>query len=206
MTKVKICGITNLGDALAACDAGADALGFNFAPEAKKRGRYVEPEDARRIAVKLPPFVSSVAICVNEPAERLLEYLEWVDWVQLCGEETPDLSEPIARRTIKALRVGPDFDPASMAAYPVRAFVLDARVPGTHGGTGKTCDWGRARDAVASGRNIILAGGLTPENVADAIRAVRPWGVDTASGVESSLGKKDHDRIRNFIRNAKTAL
>ena len=206
MTKVKICGITSLEDAMAACEAGADALGFNFAPEAKKRNRFIEPEAARRIIEQLPPFVAGVAVCVNEEPRRIREYLEFVDWIQFHGEETPEQCREAGCRGIKALRVGPKFDPEAMRAYPTPAFLLDAHLPGERGGTGRTCDWAAAQRAVALGRPVLLAGGLTPENVAEAVKIVRPYGVDTASGVEAAPGKKDHDRIRAFVRNAKAQL
>jgi phosphoribosylanthranilate isomerase len=206
VTKVKICGITTLEDALAACEAGADALGFVFAPEAKQRNRYVGPEAARAIAEQLPPFVTTVAVCVNEPVARLLEYLEFVDYVQLCGEETPENCRPVASRAIKAFRAGAGFASETMLAYPAVAYLLDASVPGAHGGTGQTADWDAARRAVALGRPVILAGGLTPENVAAAVRAVRPYAVDASTGIESAPGRKDHERMRSFIKNAKLCV
>ncbi len=206
MTKVKICGITNLDDALAACDAGADALGFIFAPEGKKRNRYIEPADACRIIAQLPPMVTTVAVCVNDAPERLLEYLTFVDCVQLHGEETPETCEAVAPRAIKAFRVGQDFDIQHMLTYPARANLVDAFVPDARGGTGKICDWERAREAVALDRPLILAGGLTPENVSEAVRIVQPYAVDTSGGVEAAPGKKDHERIRQFIQNVHAPL
>jgi len=204
-TRVKICGITCLEDALAACDAGADALGFVLAPEAKKRNRYIEPAAAFEIIAELPPFVTTVAVCVNESIQQLANYLTHFDCVQCCGDETPsDL--PPAQVTLKAFRAGPDFDVQRMLYYEARGYVLDAAVQGEHGGTGQTCDWEVARAAVATGKPIVLAGGLTPENVAEAVREVRPFAVDTSSGVESAPGKKDHDRIRAFVHNAKAPL
>ncbi len=205
MTRVKICGITSLEDALAASEAGADALGFVLAPEAKKRNRYIEPEAAFEIIAQLPPFITTVAVCVDESVQQLAYYLTYFDCVQCCGSESPsDL--PPAQVTLKAFRVGPDFEVQRMLYYEARGYVLDASVQGEHGGTGQTCDWAVAREAVATGRPIVLAGGLTPENVAGAVREVRPFAVDTSSGVESTPGKKDHDRIRAFIHNAKTSL
>jgi phosphoribosylanthranilate isomerase len=206
VTRVKICGITNLDDALAACEAGADALGFNFAPEARPKNRYIDPESAQRIIEALPPFVSTVGVCVNEPTERLCEYLEIVDWVQLHGEETVADCDLVAGRAVKAFRAAPGFDPASVLAYSTASYLLDAYVPGARGGTGATCDWELARKVVALGRPVLLAGGLTPENVAEAVRQVKPYGVDTAGGVEASPGVKDRDKMRKFIQNAKTAL
>ena len=209
--KVKICGITNLEDALAACDAGADALGFVFAPEAKARNRYIAPEKARKIIEQLPPFVVTVAVCVNEPLEKLLEYAGFCDRLQLCGEERAvDVMQLPIECVIKVFHTGRDFDLDAALEYPASACLLDA--PGgrgaqrQHGGTGAACDWTAARIAVEAGLRVILAGGLTPDNVAEAARAVRPCAVDTSGGVERAPGKKDHDRIRRFIENAKNAL
>ena len=204
--KVKICGITTREDALAAVDAGADALGFNFAPEARAKNRFIEPVDARRIVESLPPFVTSVGVCVNETTERMREYLEFVDWIQLHGEESAEQCRELGARCIKAFRIDGDFDPARIARYPVGAYLVDAPVPGARGGTGTAWDWGAAKGVALLDRPLILAGGLTPENVAEAIRAVKPYAVDTASGVESEPGKKDHEQIRRFIHNAKTSL
>ena len=206
MTRVKICGITTLDDAMFATEAGADSLGFNFAVEAKPKGRYVSPDAAQRIIEQLPPFVTATAVCVNEPADKLAEYLEFVDWVQLHGEESIDVCKRVGTRAIKAFRIGAGFEPQTALEYPVAAFLVDACVPGARGGTGVTCDWNLARGMAALGRPLILAGGLTPGNVAEAIRKVRPYAVDTAGGVESTPGKKDHGKIRAFIQNAKHAL
>lgn len=206
MTKVKICGITNLDDALAACEAGADALSFVFAPEAKVRHRYIDPDAAFKIIEQLPPLVLTVAVVVNEPLEKLKEYLHFVDRVQLHGEEDIKLCRALGKAVIKAFHAGPGFDLEHMLAYPASAYLLDAALPGQRGGTGMVCDWDAARQAVAAGRPIILAGGLTPENVAEAVRIVQPYAVDVSGGVESVPGKKDHERIRTFIHNAKTSL
>jgi len=204
--KVKICGITSLEDAQAAVDAGADMLGFNFADEAKSKSRYIDPDEARRIIAQLPEGVETVAVTVNEAPDRIRAYLEFVDCVQLHGEETPEACTTIGDRAIKAFRVGPDFTPASVLEYPVETVLLDAYVPGERGGTGETCDWDTARATVAQGKALILAGGLTPENVADAVRAVQPYAVDAAGGVERAPGKKDHERVRRFIDSAKTSV
>ncbi len=155
---------------------------------------------------QLPKTVLSVAVTVNEAPARLHEYLEFVDWVQLHGEETPETCREFGPRAIKVFRVGPDFNPERMLEYPVGAYLLDAFVPDQRGGTGKTCDWDAARRARETAGPLILAGGLTPENVAEAVRAVGPYGVDTAGGVEREPGKKDHERVRSFIHNAKTPL
>ena len=205
MTKVKICGITNLEDALAACDAGADALGFVLAPEAKKRNRYIELEAALKIIEQLPPLVTTIAVVVNESVEQLARILSVVDIVQFHGEEAPhDIVMP--HKAIKAFRAGAGLSVNVMEAYPCRAWLLDAYVPGDRGGSGQTCDWDFAQVAVATGKPVILAGGLTPENVAEAVRTVRPFAVDVSGGVEAAPGKKDHERVRNFIHAAKTSL
>lgn len=205
MTRVKICGITNLDDALAACDAGADALGFVLAPEAKKRNRYIEREAALEIIEKLPPFITTVAVTVNESMMNLAGLLTYFDCVQLHGEEPPEDCPP-PHVTIKAFRPGPGFSLSDMTQYSARAYLLDAYTAGDRGGTGEAGDWEFAKLAVGTGTPIILAGGLTPENVAEAVGIVRPFAVDTSSGVESAPGKKDHDRIRAFINNAKASL
>ncbi len=206
MTKVKICGITNLTDALAACEAGADAIGFNFAIEARPKGRYIDPDDAQRIIEQLPPWVYTVAVCVNETQDRVTEFLEFCDWVQLHGEEPPAFCEPFADRAIKAFRARPGFDPNWMFEYATRLCLLDAYVPDMRGGTGKMCDLALAQKAVATGRPLLLAGGLTPENVGEVVRTVRPFAVDVAGGVESGPGAKDHGRMCDFVRNAKNSL
>jgi phosphoribosylanthranilate isomerase len=205
MVKVKICGITNLEDAQAACAAGADALGFVLAPEAKKRNRHIAFEDARAILEEVPPFVTTVAVCVNESIATLARYLTVFDMVQLHGEERPE-EVPMKQVSIKAFRAGPGFVLDDMRAYDARAYLLDALVPGERGGTGALADWNLAKEAVAMETPIILAGGLDPDNVAKAVRAVQPYGVDASGGLESEPGKKDHERIREFIHQAKASL
>jgi len=205
MTKVKICGITNLEDALAACDAGADALGFVLAPEAKKRNRYIERDAAIEIITQLPPFITTVAVTVNESMMNLATLLAYFDCVQLHGEEEPE-SCPPPHVSIKAFRPGPGFALSDMTRYDTRAYLLDAYSTTDRGGTGHQGDWEFAKLAVGTGKPIILAGGLTPDNVAEAVGTVRPYAVDTSGGVESAPGKKDHDRIRAFIHNAKASL
>jgi len=204
--KVKICGITTLEDALAACEAGADALGFNFAPEAKKKNRYIDPDKAIAIINSLPPFVSTVAVTVNETTDRLKEYLEFVDFVQLHGEESAEQCDALGGRAIKAFRLSPDFSTESLKDYTVVAYLVDAYLDGERGGTGATCDWAQAAQLASNASPMILAGGLTPANVHEAAQAVRPYGVDTAGGVESAPGKKDHEKMREFVRNAKIPL
>jgi phosphoribosylanthranilate isomerase len=206
VTKVKVCGITTLEDALVACEAGADALGFNFVPAAAKKGRNIEPEGAAEIAAQLPPFVTTVAVCVNPAAEDVAHWLTFLDAVQFHGDETAAFCEPFAARSVKAFQVGPDFSLDTMSTYPTAGYLLDSYSRDARGGTGETFDWTVAKEAVGLGKPLVLAGGLTPDNVAEAIRAVRPYAVDTASGVESTPGKKDHDKLRSFVRNAKDAL
>lgn len=204
--KIKICGITSLEDALAACAAGADALGFVFAPEARKRNRFIAPEAAREIIAALPPCVLSVAVTVNEPLDRLRDYLQFVDRVQLHGEEPASICRTLAPRAIKVFRAGPELDIAAMRQYPGNAYLLDAAAPGERGGAGVVCDWDIARRAVDAGLRIILAGGLTPENAAEAARRVRPYAMDVSGGVECAPGKKDHEKMRQFIQNARSAV
>jgi phosphoribosylanthranilate isomerase len=202
---IKICGITNLDDAMVACEAGADALGFNFAEEAKKRNRYIEPSLAKGIIDKLPDHVTKVGVTVNADPQNIQNWLEFVDCVQLHGEESAEFSNALGNKAIKAFRIAENFQPESLLAYNCRAWLLDAYVPGDRGGTGKKADWDTASKIVELGHPVYLAGGLTPENVAEAIEKVKPYGVDTAGGVESAPGVKDHERIRKFIENARNA-
>ncbi|MBI2353724.1 MAG: phosphoribosylanthranilate isomerase [Deltaproteobacteria bacterium] len=203
MIKVKICGITNLEDALVAIEAGADALGFVFHP---KSPRHLFPEQAAAIISQLPPFVQTVGLFVDESLETVNETAAQcgLDIVQLHGDETPGFCAAVGRRVIKAFRVKEITCLEPMQGYRVSACLLDAWSPTAHGGTGLTFNWEIAACAAQAGR-IILAGGLRPENVADAVRQVRPYGVDVSSGVESSPGRKAADRVREFIRKAKEA-
>ncbi|MBI5069368.1 MAG: phosphoribosylanthranilate isomerase [Deltaproteobacteria bacterium] len=199
--RVKICGITRLEDALAAAELGADALGFNFWPGSK---RHVDPETAQAIVGRLPPFVTPVGVFVNqEPTEVLhLCALSRVTVVQLHGDEEPRDCAGHVMPVIKAFRVSGPADLAPIPRYHrAAAILLDAPGDG-YGGSGQTFDWALARQATG-GKPILLAGGLTPDNVAAAVRAVRPWAVDVASGVESAPGIKDHDKLARFIRAAK---
>ena len=201
MVRIKICGITNAGDALAAVEAGANLLGFNFY---EKSPRCVAAEEAEKIRRQLPKRVEAVGIFVNaSPAEiAALRKSVKLDAAQLHGDESPEAAAEIARQlpVIKAFRVEADFPLALLEEYPdAFAFLFDAAHTGQYGGTGRTTDWDAARRA-AMDRRIILAGGLKVENVAAAVRIVRPYGVDVASGVETKPGKKDHDRLREFIQ------
>lgn len=201
MVKVKICGITNLEDALLAVDAGADALGFVFC-EASPRS--VSPEQAACIIRQLPPFIQTIGLFVNETLAMINQTADacGLDIVQLHGEEAPQFCAGVKRRVIKALRVRDASSLKPMAAYRVSAFLLDAWSPSAHGGTGLTFNWDIAAGAAARER-IILAGGLTADNIAAAIRKVHPYGVDVSSGVEAAPGTKDAVKIKEFIRIAK---
>ena len=191
---VKICGITRLEDAEAAIEFGAGALGFVFWP---KSPRYVDPEQARAIVAQLPPFVSTVGVFVDQPP-RLVNGVAarvGLSAVQLHGGETIDMLEHIDRPVVKAFAIeGSRVEEAD--AWPSRVrLLMDAHDPDKRGGTGRTVDWTRAA-AFAARRPVLLAGGLTPANVAEAIRVVKPFGIDVSSGVESAPGLKDRARLR----------
>ncbi len=201
MVRVKICGITNWTDARLAVKAGADALGFNFY---SKSPRYIEPNEARLIATRLPRRVFLVGVFVNASEDDVLRVARNVDLnaVQLHGEETPADVQALSESypVIKAFRVRGGFSGARLRRYSgASAFLLDGFDANRRGGTGKTFDWSVAKAARRHGA-IIVAGGLTPENVAGAIRQARPFGVDVCSGVESSIGKKDPELMRALMR------
>lgn len=201
--RVKICGITTVEDALAAVDAGADALGFMFYPPSP---RYVPPETAREIIRVLPPFVSRVGVFVDATAERVLEVARTaaLDTVQLHGKESVDFCRQMGLlRVIKAFRMNGPNALDQLAAYNGMPWLLDSYVAGRFGGTGQTFNWDLACEAVRRGGYVILAGGLTPENVSRAVAAVHPFAVDVCSGVESSPGRKDIARLRDFVAAAK---
>jgi len=206
MIRVKICGVTSIADAEVACQAGADLIGLNFY---EKSPRRVSEADARKIRTALTRTVEAVGIFVNAaPSEivRICRSLR-LDAAQLHGDESPETVNLVAReiRVFKALHVNANFALDSLEKYsPASAFLLDAARSSQYGGTGQTIDWSLARRAAAT-HHIILAGGLKPENVATAIRAVRPYAVDVASGVESEPGKKDHAKVRQFIQEVRRA-
>jgi phosphoribosylanthranilate isomerase len=205
--RVKICGITNLEDAQAAVQAGADALGFIFFAQSP---RNVSPEMARRIIEKMPPFVAKVGVFVNESLEKILQIVKetGIDTVQLHGDESPQLCEKVARenlKVIKAFRIKDQNSLTPLKEFRAAAFLLDSYVPGQLGGTGAKFNWDLAVQASGLGTPIILAGGLVPENVRDAISKVAPYGVDVSSGVESAPGRKDHAKVRAFIEAAQSA-
>jgi phosphoribosylanthranilate isomerase len=201
VVRAKICGTTSLEDALLCVDAGADALGFVFYPRSP---RYVTPETVRTIVRQLPPFVVTVGVFVDEPSECVNAVAAFcnLDRVQLHGNETPQDCERIERAVVKAFRVRPDAT-LSFADYRVHAFLLDAYVANSPGGTGHRFDWARAIEAKRHGR-VILAGGLTPDNVGEAIRTVEPYAVDVVTGVEASPGRKDAEKVRSFLRNVRS--
>jgi phosphoribosylanthranilate isomerase len=200
MVRVKICGVTNLEDALLAVELGADAIGLNFYSESP---RCISPYTAQNITRHLPPFVSSVGVFVDWEAAPViaLSAALRLSAVQLHGDESPKLAGEIAKKisVIKAFRVGEGTALPAFSKYKsASAFLLDAAAAGKFGGTGQQTDWSRAQ-AAAKSYHVILAGGLTPENVAEAIRVVRPYAVDVASGVETKPGKKDPAKLRAFF-------
>lgn len=228
MTKIKICGITTLQDALTAAQAGADMLGFNFYP---KSPRYIAPEACRAITAALRPqhpHLTLVGVFVNAPVEAIRTTLSacQLHLAQLHGDESPSMLAALNGYAFKAIRLSappgnlppdhplPASDPLDLypsivpflqsapasASHP--ALLLDAAVPGLYGGSGVITDWAQAAQ-LARRIPLLLAGGLTPENVAEAIRQVHPWGVDVASGVESRPGIKDPDKIKKFIDSVK---
>jgi len=205
MVKVKICGITSLEDALTAVEAGADALGFVFYSASP---RQILPDQAAEIIRHLPPFVQTVGLFVNEEPATVHATADrcGLDIVQLHGEETPAYCSSIRRRVIKAFRVKDFTSLDELLRYHVAGYLLDAWSPAARGGTGQTFNWEIAAEAVRRGRPIVLAGGLTPENVAESIRQVRPYGVDVSSGVESAPGRKDAAKIRCFTELAKQTV
>ncbi|MFZ5597687.1 MAG: phosphoribosylanthranilate isomerase [Bacillota bacterium] len=197
-TRVKICGICDPESALCSVEAGADALGFVFT-ESKRR---ITPGRARDIIRLLPPFVSKVGVFVDQSLEEVSEIADYtgLDTVQLHGCESPEFCKALKLKVIKAVSVGASVDEELLKKYEVDAYLLDTLVPGTKGGTGKTFDW-----TLAGGvrwRPVILAGGLTPDNVLEAIRIARPYAVDVSSGVETN-GKKDFAKIKEFVRRVK---
>lgn len=201
--KVKMCGFKTLADAQAACEAGADALGFNFYP---KSPRFIEVKKAAAIVRELPPFVAAVGLFVN-PTIGDIQHAVMncrLDYLQLHGDIDDGLLDMLPRD--KVILACPMRDARSLkqlGGRRVSAYLLDATKPGLHGGTGETFRWDLAVKAKQYDRPIILAGGLTPANVADAIRQTTPWAVDTASGVETSPGKKSAKLMREFVLAAK---
>lgn len=203
--KIKICGITNPIDALHAVDAGADALGFVFY---KKSPRHVSSNIVKTIIANLPPFVLPIGVFVNEEAQVVRNIMDecGLALAQIHGDETADYCESLGRPVIRGIRLRDRHTLMAMAEYKgrarVRGFVLDAFSDAAYGGTGKTADWTLAKEAAGS-FSFLLAGGLTPENVQEAIQQVQPYGVDVSSGVEAGPGKKDPAKIQAFIQAVK---
>ena len=197
MTRIKICGITHLTDALTAVEAGADALGFNFVPDTS---RFVKPDQVAAIVAELPPFVTTVGVFASKDAAKLSTIANQcrLDAIQLHADVTPEFCRNLDRRVIKAVRVKDESSLSILSDYDVNAFLLDAYVEGMMGGTGHVFDWDLALKAKNYGQ-IIVAGGLNPDNVAQAVRHVKPYAVDVSSGVESQPGRKDPDKVRKFI-------
>ena len=202
IVKVKICGITSAADALAAVDAGADALGFMFyAPSP----RNVNFDVAAEIIRQLPPFVAKVGVFVNPAEDEVRRAIAecGLDTLQFHGEETPEFCRRFGLKTMKAFRVRDAESLRQTDAYANEAWLLDSYVAGQLGGTGARFNWDLATEA-ARGHTVLLAGGLTPENAAEAVRKVRPYGLDVSSGVESAPGRKDAAKVRAFIAAAKS--
>jgi len=200
--KIKICGITNAQDAEAAVTAGADALGFVFYAQSP---RCIEPSVAKRIIAQLPPFVLAVGVFVNHARDTIRDVFDecGLAFAQLHGDETPNFCESLGRPVLRALRLRDRGTLLALAEYKgrmgVRGFVVDGFSTEAYGGTGQTVDWSLAREA-AQAAPILLAGGLTPSNVQEAIRQVQPYGVDVSSGVEEGPGQKNHEKIRAFTQ------
>ena len=202
MVKVKICGITNLEDALAAVKWGADALGFVFAPSP----RQVTRQQVANIVAGLPPFVCKVGVFVDSELQEVKETMRacGLNLAQLHGSESPDFCQELFPRVIKSFRVEDESVLALLPQYKVSAYLLDSYDAALRGGTGQSFDWGIAKKARHYGP-IILSGGLTSANVRQAISLVRPYAVDVSSGVESKPGVKDHAKLRAFLETAKKA-
>ncbi|MBM4127415.1 MAG: phosphoribosylanthranilate isomerase [Nitrospira sp.] len=205
MVKIKICGITNRDDAQVAVAAGADALGFVMY---RKSPRYVEPAVAKAIIAELPPFVLPVGVFVNEDATAVRTLMDECGFAlaQLHGDETATYCQQLGRPVLKALRVKDRGSFLALAEFQgrarVRGVLLDAFSDQAYGGTGHKVDWTLAAE-VARATPILLAGGLTPSNVVEAVQLVRPYGVDVSSGVEASPGKKDPEKVKAFIEAAR---
>jgi len=207
MTRVKVCGITNLEDALAALEAGAAMLGFNFYAGS---ARFIRPDEARRIIERLPEGAECVGVFVNESAPSEVERIareSGVGAVQLHGDETPEFCGGVRGvTTIKALRAGPGYGAETAACYPTDAVLLDAYVADAWGGTGHTFDWALARQTRETVPKLFLAGGLRPENIGSAVAEVRPYAVDVCSGVETSPGRKSQRLMRLFVERVREAV
>ncbi len=196
--KVKICGITNNDDALLSAELGADAIGFIFVKESP---RYITPYDARKIIKLLPPFITPVGVVADATREEISDLIKatGIHCLQLHGSEPPDFCAVTSVPAYKSFRINDGFDMQILFDYKVPAYLLDTYVEGTIGGTGKTFDWDIAVKAKTFGK-IILSGGLTPENIAEAVKKVQPYAVDLNSGVESAPGKKDKNKLERVFK------
>lgn len=207
MLKVKICGLTNAEDAAVAVEAGADAVGFVFH---RKSPRCAETSAVKAIIRELPPFVLPIGVFVNEEPKVVRDVMDscGLALAQLHGDETAAYCETLGRPVLKAIRIRDRGSFLALAEFQgragVRGFLVDAFSPDAYGGTGQLADWSLAAEAAAVAR-ILLAGGLTPENVAQAVGQVRPYGVDVSSGVEARPGKKDHAKVRAFVQAVRLA-
>jgi phosphoribosylanthranilate isomerase len=200
--RIKICGITRYDDARVAVGLGVDALGFIFYP---KSPRYITPEKARDITERLPPFVSKVGVFVDEEPERAHQVaaIAGVDTLQLHGNETPEYCARFRCCVVKAFRVGTGLPLPDLDAYRVSGYLLDTWDASAMGGTGKSFDWNIARDLCLHYNNIIIAGGLGPTNLREALDAVRPYGLDLNSGVEVKPGIKNLHKMGDAVRIAR---
>ena len=198
MIYIKICGITEVDDAVKIAELGVNALGFIFYPKSE---RYISPDKAKEIIDCLPPFINTVGVFVNEKKECVFDVLNRcpIDILQFHGDETPEYCGQFNRRIIKAFRVNKDFSFDGFFKFPASAFLLDSLVTGEYGGTGVVFDWDVAVKAKKYGK-IILSGGLNPENLSSAVAKVNPYGVDISSGVEIKPGKKDISKVKEIVK------
>ncbi|MHB1420692.1 MAG: phosphoribosylanthranilate isomerase [Bacillota bacterium] len=196
MFRVKICGIQTLGEALAAIESGANALGFVFAPSSRR----INPERAREIIMELPPFVTRVGVFVDEERYIVQEIASFcrLDVLQFHGDEPPSYTRNFSQQMVKAFSLKDESVLEEMGKYQVDAYLVDAFVPGRAGGTGRVANWELAARACRENKWVILAGGLNPDNVAEAIRTVQPYAVDVSSGLETD-GRKDTMKIKRFM-------
>jgi phosphoribosylanthranilate isomerase len=204
--QIKICGVTNIKDARACSELGASMIGFNFYPQSP---RYIEPKLARRIIETIPPGICAVGVFVDAGAEQIrnIADLAGVQCVQLHGSASPETCRVLARefRVIRAFSMDPQFRPEDISLFGDCDVLVDAYHPSLRGGTGLTCDWPAARASRSFARFLILSGGLTKQNVGQAIATVAPHAVDVCSGVESAPGTKDHQALEDFIAAVRAA-
>jgi phosphoribosylanthranilate isomerase len=204
--QIKICGVTNSRDAQACVELGAQMIGFNFYPQSP---RYIEPEVARQIVETLPSHADAVGVFVNGNADEIRKTanVAGVRCVQLHGDFSPDVGRELARefRVIQVFSTHPQFRPEEVLLFQDCDVLLDAHHPSLRGGTGQTCDWSAAQATLRFSRFLILSGGLNAENVGEAIAPVTPNAVDVCSGVESAVGVKNHDAVKDFIVAVRTA-